>query len=528
MSHSNISIPSYSTSESVGSSASLVILLDTKAEVMAVPAVLPEIAPEAEATVVASPTVVLDLVIESDLGAELSEASLSPDYVPASPIHAPDLPDYHPGPYTESEPFEDESKDLIKDVAPEASEPLPAQVAPPPPVQITPTLPTEPKPVPHLSLSSSSSGTSHTPSGPLPRRIHLVLSYSTPLTSVGPSRKRCRSHTTSLPASALAPTVLSYVPADRLPPRKRFKGSPTISYQDAMVETTIAPVSLPVHPWQTVEDRIEETEEELHTLRARIASSEKEITSLRARVRAAELSDDSTQVTLETTRTRLAEMRCQIYISLLAVTLESFRYTSRYKLYLSSANRRPSKKIIQTLKDMLLACVIDFENGWNRHLPLVEFSYNDSYRTSIKAAPFEALYGRKCRSPIKNWIQAARDRLKSCTDVKRKPLEFQVGVKVMLKVSPWKGEIRFSKRGKQKPQYIIPSKVLARIETVAYRLELPHQLSKIQIDNKLHFIEEPVEIMDQVVKRLKQSRIPIVKVRWNSRRGLEFTCERED
>ncbi|GKE89608.1 putative reverse transcriptase domain-containing protein, partial [Tanacetum coccineum] len=160
--------------------------------------------------------------------------------------------------------------------------------------------------------------------------------------------------------------------------------------------------------------------------------------------------------------------------SLLAVTPESFRYTSGYELYLSSANRRPSKKIIQTLKDMLHACVIDFGNGWNRHLPLVEFSYNDSYRTCIKAAPFEALYGRKCRSP--NWIQAARDRLKSCSDVKRKPLEFQVSVKVMLKVSPWKGEILFSKRGKQKPQYIIPSKVLARIETVAYKLELLHQL----------------------------------------------------
>ncbi|GKC08229.1 hypothetical protein Tco_0999839 [Tanacetum coccineum] len=284
---------------------------------MVVPAVLPEIAPKAEVTVVASPTVVLDLVIESDLEAEPfeaepSEASLSPDYVPASPIHAPALPDYHLGPYTESEPFEDESKDLIEDVAPEASKPLPAQVAPPPPVQITLTSPTKPKPAPYLPLSSSSSGTSHTPSGPLPRRIHLVSSYSTPLTSVGLSRKRCRSHTTSLPALASAPTVLSYVPADRLPPRKRFRGSPTISYQDAMVKTTTTSVSPPVHPWQTVEDRIEETKEELHTLRARMASSEKEITSLHARVRAAELSDDSTQVTLETTRTRLAEMRRQV------------------------------------------------------------------------------------------------------------------------------------------------------------------------------------------------------------------------
>ncbi|GJT79562.1 putative reverse transcriptase domain-containing protein [Tanacetum coccineum] len=238
-----------------------------------------------------------------------------------------------------------------------------------------------------------------------------------------------------------------------------------------------------------------------------------------------------------------------------------------------------SERTIQTLEDMLRACVLDFGKGWDRHLPLVEFSYNNSYHTSIKAAPFEALYGRKCRSPIcwaevgdsqltgpeiihettekivqiKSRIQAARDRQKSYADVRRKPLEFQVGDKVMLKVSPWKGVIRFGKRGKLNPRYIGPFKIIAKVGTVAYRLELPEQLSRvhstfhvsnlkkcladeplaipldeIQIDDKLHFIEEPVEIMDREVKRLKQSRIPIVKVRWNSRRGPEFTWERED
>ncbi|GJV21530.1 putative reverse transcriptase domain-containing protein [Tanacetum coccineum] len=132
-----------------------------------------------------------------------------------------------------------------------------------------------------------------------------------------------------------------------------------------------------------------------------------------------------------------------------------------------------SKRTIQTLKDMLRACVIDFENGWDRHLPLIEFSYNNSYHTSIKAASFKALYGRKCRSPvcwakdgdtqltgpeiihettekivqIKQRIQAARDRQKSYADVRRKPLEIQVGDRVMLKVSPWKEVIRFGKRG---------------------------------------------------------------------------------
>ncbi|GKC65363.1 hypothetical protein Tco_1097961 [Tanacetum coccineum] len=139
---------------------------------------------------------------------------------------------------------------------------------------------------------------------------------------------------------------------------------------------------------------------------------------------------------------------------------------------------------------------------------------------------------------IKSRIQAARDGQKSYADVRRKSLEFQIGDKVMLKVSPWKGVIRFGKRGKLNPRYIGPFKIIAKVGTVAYRLELPEQLSRvhstfhissmrkcmsdeslaipldeIQIDEKLHFIEELVEIMDRKVKRLKQSRIPNFKVR---------------
>ncbi|GJW30654.1 hypothetical protein Tco_0047529 [Tanacetum coccineum] len=154
---------------------------------------------------------------------------------------------------------------------------------------------------------------------------------------------------------------------------------------------------------------------------------------------------------------------------------------------------------------------------------------------------------------IKSRIQAARDRQKSYGDVRRKPLKFQVGDKVMLKVSPWKVVIRFGKRGKLNPRYIRPFKIIAKVGTVAYRLELLEQLSRvhstfhvsnlkkclvdeplaipldeIQVDDKLHFIKELVEIMDREVKRLKQSRIPIVKVRWNSSKGPEFTWERED
>ncbi|GJU47252.1 putative reverse transcriptase domain-containing protein [Tanacetum coccineum] len=161
-------------------------------------------------------------------------------------------------------------------------------------------------------------------------------------------------------------------------------------------------------------------------------------------------------------------------------------------------------------------------SGWDKHLPLAEFSYNNSYHASIKAAPFEALYGRKCRSPvcwsevgdaqltgpemiremtemivqIKNRLLAARSRQKSYADVRRKPLEFEVGDKVMLKVSLWK-------------DHIIP-------------------FEEVRIDEKLCFIEEPIEIMDREVKQLKQSRIPIVKVRWNSSCVPEYTWERED
>nr|GEU67342.1 putative reverse transcriptase domain-containing protein [Tanacetum cinerariifolium] len=213
-----------------------------------------------------------------------------------------------------------------------------------------------------------------------------------------------------------------------------------------------------------------------------------------------------------------------------------------------------SERTIQTLKDMLHACVINFGKGWVKHLPLCEFSYNNGYHASIKAAPYEALYGRKCRSLvcwaevgeaqltgleliqettkkivlIKQRIQAAQDQQKSYADLKWKLIEFEVGDGVMLKV-------------------------LAKVRKVAYKLELPQELSRvhhtfhvsnlkkcyadeplvmplggIHVDDRLQFVEKPVKIMKREIKRLKRSRIPLVKVHRNSRRGPEFTWERKD
>ncbi|GJY24730.1 hypothetical protein Tco_0398388 [Tanacetum coccineum] len=113
-------------------------------------------------------------------------------------------------------------------------------------------------------------------------------------------------------------------------------------------------------------------------------------------------------------------------------------------------------------------------------------------------------------------MQAAHDRQKSYADLKRKPMEFQVGDKVL----PWKGVVHFGKWGKFNPRYVGPFRVLEKVGEVAYKIGLPEELSR--------FVEEPIEITDHEVKRLKQSRIPLVKVRWNSRRGPEFTWERED
>ncbi|GJR48309.1 putative reverse transcriptase domain-containing protein [Tanacetum coccineum] len=192
-----------------------------------------------------------------------------------------------------------------------------------------------------------------------------------------------------------------------------------------------------------------------------------------------------------------------------------------------------SERTIQMLDDIMRACVIDFGRSWNIHLSLAEFSYNNSYHSIIRCAPFEALYGRKCRDRLK----AARDRQKSYVDNRRKPLEFQVDDHVMLKVSPWKGVVRFGKIGKLAPRFVGHFEILKRIGFMAYRLRLPEELSsvhdtfhvsnlknclvdanlhvsldEIKVNKTLRFVEEPLEIMDREVKTLTHSKIPIVKV----------------
>ena len=220
----------------------------------------------------------------------------------------------------------------------------------------------------------------------------------------------------------------------------------------------------------------------------------------------------------------------------------------------------------------------DLGGSWDNHLPLIEFSYKNSYHTSIRAAPFKALYGRKCRTPvcwaevgdvqlsgpeivfettdkivqIRDRLKAARDRQKSYVDKRRKPLKFEVGDKVLLKVTPWKGVMRFGKKGKLSPRYIGPFEIIECVGTVAYKLNLPEELSGIHnvfhicnlkkcladeslviphtdvhIEEILKFVEKPVSIEDRQVKKLRRKHVPIVKVKWDARRGPEYTSEVE-
>ena len=219
----------------------------------------------------------------------------------------------------------------------------------------------------------------------------------------------------------------------------------------------------------------------------------------------------------------------------------------------------------QILEDMLRACVLDLKGSWEEHLLLVEFAYKNSYQVSIRMAPYKALYGRPCRSPI-CWIEVGessitgpdliRDTLKkvcliqksllmaqiqqkSYTNRQRRPLEFEVGDHVFLKVMPNRGVVRFSKQGKLAPRYIRLFEVLERVGIIAYRLAQPPSLSgvhkvfhvsmlqkytpdpvhvvdwgEITVDSYGTFEEGPIRILDRRDKVLRRKTMRLVKGLW--------------
>ncbi|GLT29333.1 hypothetical protein SLA2020_042070 [Shorea laevis] len=237
-----------------------------------------------------------------------------------------------------------------------------------------------------------------------------------------------------------------------------------------------------------------------------------------------------------------------------------------------------SERTIQILEDMLRACVLDWKGSWDQHLSMAEFAYNNSYQSSIRMAPFEALYGRRCRSPvcwtevgersilgpelvqqsseivqlIKERLRAAQSRQKSYADRRRRDLEFEVGDQVFLKVSPTRGVLRFGIRGKLSPRYIGPYPILERIGGVAYRLELPGNLAgvhdvfhvsllrkyvpdpshiidpePIQLREDLTYDEHPIRILDVQERTMRRRTIRLVKVLWNNHSVEEATWELE-
>ncbi|WMV40704.1 hypothetical protein MTR67_034089 [Solanum verrucosum] len=219
------------------------------------------------------------------------------------------------------------------------------------------------------------------------------------------------------------------------------------------------------------------------------------------------------------------------------------------------------------------------KGNWDDHLPLIEFAYNNSYHSSIQMGPYEALYGRRCRSPI-GWfevgevgligpdlvhqamekvkviperLKTAHSRQNSYTNVRRRPLEFEVDDWVYLKVSPMKGAMRFGKKGKLSPRYIGPYRIVKRISNVAYELDLPQELATVHpvfhismlkkcmgnpslivpienvgINDSLSYEEIPVHILDRQVRKLRTKEVASVKVLWRNQFVEETTWEAED
>ncbi|KAA0040271.1 pol protein [Cucumis melo var. makuwa] len=214
-----------------------------------------------------------------------------------------------------------------------------------------------------------------------------------------------------------------------------------------------------------------------------------------------------------------------------------------------------TERLNEVLEDMLRACALEFPGSWDSHLHLMEFAYNNSYQATIGMAPFEALYGKCCRSPvcwsevgeqrlmgpelvqstneaiqkIRSRMHTAQSRQKSYADVRRKDLEFEVGDKVFLKVAPMRGVLRFERRGKLSPRFVRPFEILERIGP-EYVPDPSHVVDyePLEIDENLSYTERPVEVLAREVKALRNKEIPLVKVLWRNHRVEEATWERED
>ncbi|CAN6713532.1 unnamed protein product [Malus baccata var. baccata] len=208
-----------------------------------------------------------------------------------------------------------------------------------------------------------------------------------------------------------------------------------------------------------------------------------------------------------------------------------------------------SERTIQTLEDMLRSSVMQFGYDWHAKLDLMEFAYTNSYPSSIGMAPFEALYGKSCRTPlcwsevsqrvlvgpeiveettqnvqvIKSNLKVAQDRQKSLADRHATDRVYEVNDWVFLKLSPWKGVVRFGKKGKLSPRYIGPYQITERIDPSHV---IPIQ--PLEISPDLTYDEEPVTILDWKEKVLRNKTVQLVKVLWRNHSVEEATWETED